>query len=64
VPLHVPPVIAQRDPLDLTQADAGPAPTLYSQAQVGALVTLANANKAKTNAIIAALRGAGVVVEP
>jgi hypothetical protein len=64
VPLHVPPIVAQPDPLDLVQADAPPAPVLYAQAQAQSVVALANANKAKLNAILAALRRAGVVVGP
>lgn len=51
----------QQDPLDLTTADAQAAGTLYAQAQVQSVVTLANANKAKLNAVLRALRDAGVV---
>jgi hypothetical protein len=64
VPLHLPPVRAQPDPLDVTQANAAAAPVLYAQAQAQSIVALANANKAKLNAILATLRGAGVVVGP
>jgi hypothetical protein len=64
VPLYLPPVVAQPDPLDLTQANAAAAPVLYAQAQAQSVVALANANKAKLNAILATLRGAGVVVGP
>lgn len=61
MPLHVPPVVPQPDPRDVTQADATVAPTLYNQAQVASVVALANANKAKINAILATNRGAGIV---
>lgn len=60
MPLHVPPVVRQADPLDVTQADAANAPTLYTAAHINSLVTLANANKAKINTMLATLRGAGV----
>jgi hypothetical protein len=63
VPLHVPPVRAQADPLDVTQANATAAGTLYAQAQAQSVVNLANANRAKLNAVLAALRGAGVIKE-
>jgi hypothetical protein len=61
MPLYLPPVRAQPDPLDVTQANASAAGTLYAQAQVQSVVALANANKAKLNAVLAALRGAGVI---
>jgi hypothetical protein len=63
MPLHVPPVRAQPDPLDVTQADAAVAPALYGQAHVQSVVNLVNANKAKLNAALAALRAAGVIKE-
>jgi hypothetical protein len=63
VPLHVPPMRVQPDPLNLLQADAAAAPTLYGQAHMQAVVNLVNANKAKLNAALAALRAAGVIKE-
>jgi hypothetical protein len=58
------------DPLDkqaavtsITTDDAGTQGETYAQADVQAIATLANANKAKINAILTALRAAGVIAE-
>ncbi len=61
MPLYLPPVTSQADPLDLATPDASAAPALYDQAQIASVVALANANKTKINAVLAALRGARVI---
>lgn len=48
---------------DISTADAGTQTESYVQADVQGIATLANANKAKINAILAALRAAGVIAE-
>jgi hypothetical protein len=63
VPLHVPPVRDQPDPLNVVTVDAAAAPALYAQAHMQSVVALANANKAKLNAALDVLRRAGVIRE-
>lgn len=48
---------------DISTANAGTQTASYVQADVQAIATLANANKAKINAILAGLRAAGVIAE-
>ena len=57
------PVTKQTAVASIATADAGTQTASYVQADVQAIATLANANKAKINAILVALRAAGIVAE-
>lgn len=61
MPLYLPPMAVQPDPMDVTRANATAAGTLYDQAEAASVVNLANDNKAKINAILARMRDMGAL---
>ena len=57
------PVVEQAAVADIATADAAAQGDAYAKADVESIRTLSNANKAKINAILAALRAANIIAE-